>query len=142
MIAARRFASAVSSQTDVERTRRAAREIATRLGFDRQDAEAIAIAATELATNLVRHAQHGTIVIAEVTGRDAAGILIASQDSGPGIADVALALQDGYSTRSSLGSGLPAVRRLMDELTIDSSPGGTTIEARKWTGKKHRSPSR
>jgi len=58
--------------------------------------------------------------------------LLAS-DNGPGIADIDKALQDGYSTTGSLGFGLPGVKRLMDEIEIDSQPNrGTTIRARKW----------
>ena len=66
------------------------------------------------------------------TRRRRAGIEIASRDAGPGIADLAAALRDGCSTGGGRGSGLPAVRRLMDEFAITSGPGGTRITARKW----------
>jgi serine/threonine-protein kinase RsbT len=61
------------------------------------------------------------------------GLLIIASDEGPGIADISLALQDGYSTSRSLGLGLPGVRRLMDEFSIDSEVGkGTTVTLKKW----------
>jgi serine/threonine-protein kinase RsbT len=68
------------------------------------------------------------------------GIVVVARDEGPGIPDVALAMQDGYSTSGSLGLGLPGAGRLMDELEIDSRPGnGTTVTMRKWV---HRSAVR
>jgi serine/threonine-protein kinase RsbT len=57
-----------------------------------------------------------------------------AEDEGPGIPDVALAMQDGFSTSGSLGLGLPGARRLMDEFELRSEPGrGTTVTMRKWT---------
>ena len=63
---------------------------------------------------------------------DIASVRINVTDTGPGIADVDQALEDGYSTVGGLGSGLPATRRLMDEFAIASDPGGTRVVARKW----------
>jgi serine/threonine-protein kinase RsbT len=61
---------------------------------------------------------------------------VAALDHGPGIADIALAMSDGYSTAQTLGAGLPGVRRLMDDFTIESQVGaGTTVRAVKWLGK-------
>jgi serine/threonine-protein kinase RsbT len=58
------------------------------------------------------------------------------QDHCPGIADIALAMRDGYSTAHTLGAGLPGVRRLMDDFVIESEVGaGTTVRAIKWLGK-------
>jgi serine/threonine-protein kinase RsbT len=95
----------------------------------------IATAASELANNLWMYARHGGEV--RLTLLEAApqrGVELVSQDDGPGIADVALALTEGYSTAGGMGCGLPGVRRLMDEFEIDSRPGqGTRIVARKWT---------
>ena len=122
----------IVADVDVERMRREARALATHVGFDCHDAEAILLAVSELATNLVRYAPGGELVVSVVSGANKVGILIQSSDPGPGIVDVELALRDGYSTSGGLGSGLPGVRRLMDDLTIVSSPSGTFIEARKW----------
>src|SRR5918993_440222 len=122
----------IVAEVDVERIRREARDLATDVGFDRHDAEAILLAVSELATNLVRYAPGGELVVSIVSEANGLGILIQSSDQGPGIVDVELALRDGYSTSGGLGNGLPGVRRLMDDFTIDTSPSGTSIEARKW----------
>jgi len=62
-----------------------------------------------------------------------AGIEIVARDDGPGILDIDLAMQDGYSTVESLGLGLPGARRIMDDFTIESQDGhGTTVVMRKW----------
>jgi len=61
------------------------------------------------------------------------GVELVAQDEGPGIADIPLALSEGYSTGGGLGCGLPGVQRLMDDFEINSTPGlGTRIVARKW----------
>jgi serine/threonine-protein kinase RsbT len=61
--------------------------------------------------------------------------VIIAHDEGPGIPDVAQAMQDGYSTGNSLGLGLPRAKRLMDEFEIVSHPGkGTTVTIKKWAG--------
>ncbi len=127
----------IVAEADVERIRREARVLATQVGFDRHDAEAILLAVSELATNLVRHTPGGELVVSVVSEANGVGILIQSSDPGPGIVDVELALRDGFSTSGGLGGGLPGVRRLMDDFTIVTSPSGTSIEARKWL----RSPS-
>ena len=122
----------IVAEVDVERIRREARALATYAGFDRHDAEAILLAVSELATNLVRYAPGGELAVSIVSEANGLGILIQCSDPGPGIVDVELALRDGYSTSGGLGSGLPSVRRLMDDFTIVTSPSGTSIEARKW----------
>lgn len=114
--------------------------LASQIGFDRHDAGAIRLAVSELATNLVRYAPGGEMVVSVVSTENEVGILIQSRDSGPGIIDVGLALTDGYSTSGGLGGGLPGVRRLMDDFAITTSPLGTSIEARKWLSSP--SPSR
>jgi serine/threonine-protein kinase RsbT len=125
---------------DVEQIRREVRGLATRVGFNRVDTESIALAVSELATNLVRFAPGGEIRVATCSGDAGQGIAIESRDSGPGIADVDLALQDGYSTGGGLGSGLPAVQRLMDDFSLSTGPAGTRIEARKWLNLRSRLP--
>jgi serine/threonine-protein kinase RsbT len=102
--------------------------------------EAIVLAVSELATNLVRYAPGGEVVVATCARDLGRGIAVSSCDGGPGIADVEQALRDGFSSGSGLGSGLPAVRRLMDDFTLTTSPAGTRIEARKWVSGP--SPSR
>jgi serine/threonine-protein kinase RsbT len=125
---------------DVEQIRREARSLAAHIGFGRADAEAITLAASELASNLVRYAPGGELQVTTCSGETGKGILIVSRDSGPGIADIGLALQDGYSTGGGLGSGLPAVQRLMDDFVLTTGPTGTHIEARKWLNPLSRLP--
>jgi serine/threonine-protein kinase RsbT len=125
---------AVNSRDDVDEARREARAAAMALGFGQPGTEMIALVVTELANNLVRYALAGEILLSTVQGPRGAGLQVESRDRGPGIDDLERAMLDGYSTGGGLGSGLPGVRRLMDEFEIDSGPGGTTIVARKWTG--------
>lgn len=118
----------VTTQTDVERARREVRALARSLGFAAPVAESVTLAVVELATNLVRYAQRGELLVTPVEN----GLQIESTDFGPGIADVDRAMEDGFSTGGGLGAGLGAVRRLMDEITIVTGPEGTRIVARKW----------
>jgi serine/threonine-protein kinase RsbT len=127
---------AISGEDDIVAARQTAREMARALGFRAIDQSRITTAVSELARNVVRYATDGR---GEVTLRplaaseNGAGIEIVVRDEGPGIADVDLALQEGYTSGRGLGMGLPGTRRLMDELVIDSAPGhGTTVTIRKW----------
>lgn len=111
-----------------------ARELASALGFSVVDRTRIEIVVLELSRNLLVHAQGGTLALNRVDDEAyGLGFAVEAHDSGPGIADIALALQDGYSTASTLGAGLPGVRRLMDEFSITSTPGvGTSVRTVKW----------
>jgi serine/threonine-protein kinase RsbT len=122
----------VRSSLDVDQARREARKLAASLGFDAGDAEAVALAVSELAMNLYRYATAGEITLRVVDDGTRRGIEIESLDAGPGIVDSDLALQDGYTTGGGLGSGLPSARRLMDDFALTTNPTGTRIIARKW----------
>jgi serine/threonine-protein kinase RsbT len=123
----------IVSTPDVERARRAARDLARRVGFDAGDSEAVALAVSEFATNLVRYALDGAISLSVVEEATTGfGVQVRSSDAGPGIANVERAMEDGFSTGGGLGNGLPAARRLMDEFELTSGPAGTAIVARKW----------
>lgn len=113
--------------------RRVAAEIAASLGLDETDCGKVAIAVTEMATNLVKHAQRGKILF-EPVGRDGySGLRVLSLDKGPGIDNVSMALQDGYSTYGSGGNGLGAVRRLSTVFDLYSAPkAGTCVLAEFW----------
>ena len=123
---------AVKSELDAGRARRAARELAGKLGFGEADGEAVAIAVSELAMNLARYARNGSITLRPLAAEGRRGLRIESRDSGPGIADTQRAMRDGYSTGGGLGAGLGGVRRLMDEFEITSSPDGTVVRTAKW----------
>ena len=94
----------------------------------------VATAASELANNLWLYAHHGGLVrIRLLTETESAGVELVAEDDGPGIADLAQALREGYSSGGGMGCGLPGVQRLMDTLQIDTGPGrGTRVVARKW----------
>ena len=121
----------VCGTLDVEMVRREARRAAGAIGMNLQDVERVTLAASELATNLVRYAHKGRIRIR--TDGSPVAIELSSQDEGPGIENLVRALEDGFTTGAGLGSGLPSVRRLMDSFEIETSPQGTLIVARKWS---------
>jgi len=123
----------VSQVSDVPAARRAVTALAVAIGFVEKDSDEVALAVSELATNLVKHAKGGTLTLTPLVEEGRVGLQVTSQDSGPGIADVERALTDGFSTVGSLGYGLGAVNRLMDELDITSQPAqGTRIVCRRW----------
>jgi len=123
----------VRSENDIVNARQAGRRLAESLGFSAGECTLVATAISELARNIVNYAGHGEIVFSLSNGFTRRGITIVARDEGPGIADVKLAMQDGYSTSGGLGLGLPGVRRIMDDFLIQSDPGrGTTITASKW----------
>lgn len=121
----------IATTNDVERARRDARTLARELGFGKETAECVALATAELAANLLRYAIRGELLISAIDG-GRAGVLLESQDQGPGIADLDAARQDGFTTGSGLGGGLGSVERLMDECSFRSGETGTSIVARKW----------
>ena len=111
--------------------RRVASRVAEAIGFDEQARGAVAIVATELATNLARHARDGRLLIQALALTAGPTLEILSIDAGPGMADVPRCLQDGYSTAGTPGNGLGAVRRLSSVFDVHSMPGrGTVILSR------------
>lgn len=124
----------VRSENDIVNARQTGRRLAESLGFSASESTLVATAISELARNIVNYAGgRGEIVFSLVNGRARRGITIVARDEGPGIADIKLAMQDGYSTSGGLGLGLPGVRRIMDEFLIQSDPGrGTTVTTSKW----------
>jgi anti-sigma regulatory factor (Ser/Thr protein kinase)/serine/threonine protein phosphatase PrpC len=127
----------VRHNSNVSTARLAARTLAESIGFDPKACEEIALATTELATNLIKHAQGGELVLSPITDCERTGLQITSIDSGPGIADVELALADRFSTTGTRGTGLGAVNRLMDILDITSEQGrGTRIVCSRWVRRK------
>ena len=123
----------VGHQSDVGKARRAARAMTEILGFGPEACEEVALALVELATNLIKHARGGTLTLTPLAEGARVGLQIEALDRGPGIVDIERALTDGFSTAGSLGTGLGAVNRLMDEFDIVSSrTAGTRIVCRKW----------
>lgn len=117
----------VDDPTAAGRARRAATALAERLGFEGNRVAEIGIVVTELATNLHRHASRGTLLIRSVRATTDAAVEVVAADRGPGISDLASAIEDGRSTAGTLGVGLGAVHRLSDSVTVFTEPGSGTI---------------
>lgn len=123
----------IRSDLDIVAARQRGRTLAESLGFGPSDSTLVATAISELARNILVYAQCGEVRLALVENSGKRGLMIIAADQGPGIPDLRLALQDGFSTSRSLGLGLPGVRRLMDEFEIQSSVGrGTRVVVKKW----------
>lgn len=123
----------IKSDADIVAARAQGRRLAGELGFASTDATVVATAISEVARNIVQYAHNGEIRFRTAHREGRPGLVIIATDEGPGIADIALVLQPGYSTANSLGLGLPGAKRLMDEFEIASQPGkGTTITMTKW----------
>lgn len=124
---------AIDSEGDIVTARQVGREMATPLGFSPSDLTLIATAISEITRNMVDHADRGEIDFEITDNGSSPGITITARDSGPGIEDVNLAMEDGYTSRNGLGLGLPGSQRIMDEFQIHSVVGqGTTIVMKKW----------
>jgi len=128
MMATEAWDVAVTDDSQVHGAAAAASAAAVAAGLGSADMAACELVATELATNLVRHAMAGRLLV-NVSGRGA--VQIVAVDRGPGIADVAASLTDGFSSGSSLGAGLGACRRGAAQFDLYSRVGqGTVVLAR------------
>ena len=93
----------------------------------------VATAISEIARNIIAYAERGEIVLTVAQQGRRRGVLIVARDEGPGIADIEMAMRDGFSTGRSLGLGLPGARRLMDDFELVSELGkGVTVTMAKW----------
>ena len=126
---------AIESDADVVTARQRARALAVELEMPSTDQTLLATAISEIARNITAYAQRGEVLIDRVRDRDGRqGVRVVARDEGPGIADLELALTDGYTTGGGLGLGLPGARRLVDDFEIETAPGkGTTVTLIKWT---------
>ena len=123
----------VTGSDDIVVARQAGRDLAESLGFSLTDITLIATAISELARNITSYTNGGEVRLRTVDEHGRTGLVVEAIDSGPGIADVDRALEDGYSTSAGMGLGLPGARRLMDEFEIRSAVGrGTTVIMKKW----------
>jgi serine/threonine-protein kinase RsbT len=123
----------IRSDLDIVTARVEGRELAKELGFGVIDQARIATAISELTRNIVQYAEEGESIMRPIEVGGRVGIEIICQDEGPGIPDVDMAMQDGFSTSKSMGMGMPGAKRLMDEFEIESEMGiGTTVIIRKW----------
>lgn len=123
----------IQSEGDIVAARRAVRELVVAIGFGLTDVTRVVTAASELARNVYKYGGGGLMRWRHLDEGGRRGVELQFIDRGPGIPDVTLALQQGYSTGKGLGLGLPAAKRLMDELDIRTSAAdGTTVTSRKW----------
>jgi serine/threonine-protein kinase RsbT len=123
----------INSAVDIVTARQKGRGLAMELGFEGSDLTLIATAISEIARNIIDHAERGQIVLSAIHQGNRRGLVIVAQDQGPGIADVPQAMQYGYSSRRGLGVGLPGAKWLMDEFDINTKVGkGTIVMMKKW----------
>ena len=123
----------IETSEDVVAIRQAVRHRAIELGFNLVDQTKIVTAASELARNTLQYGGGGTLVLEGVQDGGRKGLRLTFEDHGPGIADVQLAMKDGYTTAGGLGLGLSGARRLSNDFHIDSKPGtGTRVTITRW----------
>ena len=120
---------------DVVRVRQAVRTWSVKIGLGLVDQTKVVTAASEIARNTLDYGGGGSMSLEVVTNGSRQGIRLTFEDHGPGIADMDLALKDGYTTGDGLGLGLSGARRLSNEFDIWSRPGeGTRVTITKWKG--------
>jgi serine/threonine-protein kinase RsbT len=125
---------AIRTDADVVTARQEARTLGASLGFSSTDLTLLATAISEVARNITTYAGEGEVALRVLSEAGRQGIEVIASDDGPGIVDVDLAMQDGYTTGNGLGLGLPGTRRLVDDFDLRTEPGtGTTIRLVKWT---------
>ncbi len=123
----------ITSASDIVLVRQKVREFAIQLKFGLVDQTKMVTAASELARNVLVHGRGGTCKIEVVENGTHHGLRLVFEDHGPGIADVELAMKDGYTTGSGLGLGLSGSKRLVNDFEIHSRPGqGTTVTITRW----------
>ncbi|WP_066374592.1 ATP-binding protein [Herbidospora mongoliensis] len=123
----------IAGDADVVRVRQAVRAAAVAAKLSLVDQTKLVTAASELARNTLTYGGGGSAVIEEVFNGLRKGVKAVFSDKGPGIADLKLALTDGYTSGSGMGLGLSGSRRLVDEFTIETATGdGTTVTVIKW----------
>jgi serine/threonine-protein kinase RsbT len=116
----------LAAQEDVVTARQLVRAWSVELGLSLIDQTKIVTAASELARNTVVHGKGGTIRLEVVHETGRRGLRLTFEDHGPGIVDLEKAMSDGYTTGNGLGLGLGGAKRLSQEFSIESAPGGGT----------------
>ncbi len=123
----------IISSEEVILVRQLARSRAKQIGFSLVEQTKFVTAVSELARNTVDYGGGGTVRIESLNSGDRLGLRVTFEDKGPGIADIELALKDGYTTGKGLGLGLGGAKRLVSEFEIISDPGkGTRVTIAKW----------
>jgi len=123
----------LKTDRDVVTARQTVRRVAQEAGFSIVDQTKIVTAVSELARNAVLHGKGGGLNWELVAQNGKRGLRLTVSDEGPGIADLALAMKDGWTTGKGLGMGLPGAKRLVNDFKITSTPGvGTTVVITRW----------
>jgi serine/threonine-protein kinase RsbT len=123
----------IRSETDARHTVLESTLYSREAGFGETPSRMIATVVSELTRNILKYAGHGEVRLRRVSEMGKRGIEIEVVDTGPGIADCEAAMDDHYSSGGTLGLGLPGVKRMMDEFSLESALGeGTRVTARKW----------
>ncbi len=123
----------IRTSEDIVRIRQAVRRWAIHQGFTLVDQTKIVTAASELARNTIEYGGGGEVRLQALQEGFRCGLRLTFIDQGPGIPDIELALQDGYTTGNGLGLGLGGARRLVNEFEIASRPGeGTRVMIARW----------
>lgn len=117
----------IADPSQVGEARRTAARLATGAGLDETAVGRVSLVATELGTNIIKHATRGEIIVHSRHAPESPSIELVAIDSGPGIADFDRALRDGYSTAGSSGHGLGALSRLASSFDVFTSPGRGTV---------------
>jgi serine/threonine-protein kinase RsbT len=133
MTVLRQEAVPIQSSEDIVVVRQKVREWAIQCGFSLVDQTKIVTASSELARNALQYGMGGEARLEALNDGARKGLRLTFADEGPGIADIELALRDGYTTGGGLGLGLSGAKRLSSEFTIDSAPGkGTRVTITRW----------
>jgi serine/threonine-protein kinase RsbT len=123
----------IQSSGDVVLVRQAVRQMAVEIGFSLVDQTKIVTAASELARNTLEYGGGGTVKLETLQQGKRRGVKLTFEDRGPGIADIELALKDGFTTGGGLGMGLGGAKRLANEFEIQSAVGeGTRVIIVRW----------
>lgn len=121
------------NEQDIVLARQAVRRISQQCGFSLVDQTKMVTAASELARNTLIYGQGGSVLCETILDGARTGLRLTFIDSGPGIADVSLAMTDGWTSGTGLGMGLTGAKRLVNEFDLDTKPGqGTRVTITRW----------
>jgi serine/threonine-protein kinase RsbT len=124
----------ITDESDLIVIRGLVRECALELGFGALDLTRIVTAASELGRNTLIHGGGGTMLLEAVLADERRGVRLTFEDKGPGIADIARAMTEGFTTKAGMGLGLSGSKRLVDEFELVSQLGeGTRVTVTRWT---------
>jgi serine/threonine-protein kinase RsbT len=132
MLTTRSDRIAVRGQHDIVNVRQVVRSWCLAVGMGLVDLTKMVTAASEIARNTLEYGGGGTMQLDELRDGLRNGVRLVFEDQGPGIADIAQAMTDGFTSGGGMGLGLGGTKRLVDEFDIASSPGGTRVTITKW----------